>query len=83
MTPPSGMIHPLLQRPLEMWESSSTAPKPHLLAHIILPTSTIFAILTWNAHFQRNSIADFQTISVRGRGFSYGEDNTRGFVALG
>lgn len=79
VTPNSRMINPLLQRPLKMRYTLRTTPKPHLLAKIIPSFPTDPTLPAWNPYFERNAVADLESIHLR----SDGAYDAGGFMAEG
>lgn len=79
MTKLRGMINPLLQRPLKMWERLRTTPEPQSLTNIIASLFTSIAFFAGDTDFEGYAIAGFEG----GDGGADGGDDAGGFVAEG
>lgn len=61
-----------------MRETEGTTPKPKLCANIVSPVFTFFTLITRHAHFECDSIPDFQV----GDSLSNADDLAGCFVSL-
>jgi hypothetical protein len=77
MTPRRWVVDPILQRPLRVRERLGTTPEPHALADIVSPLLTPIALLARQADFQRDLVADAETLDIR----ADADDNTGRLVA--
>lgn len=74
------MIEALLQGALVMRETSGTAPKAQLLAHIVVSIQALLTIIARYAYFDSDFITNLYTILLLGFG-SNSDDETRTFVS--
>lgn len=73
------MIHPFLQRPLEMRETLPTAPELDIFADVVASLLAAFALLAGEADFEGDFVAGLEG----GDGGAHGGDDAGGFVAEG
>jgi hypothetical protein len=64
MTPRRWVVDPILQRPLRVRERLGTTPEPHALADVVSPLFAPIALLARQADFQRDLVADAETLDI-------------------
>lgn len=71
VAPDSWMVYPLLKCSLEVRHALRTTPESHFLAKVVAPFPANGTLATWNADFERNSIANSEAINLGANAYHY------------